>query len=56
MDTAAAPEMLLRAPDSRGGWETIRRLCVALEQHEIKSVRERPLEIDPPGPDSFVIG
>ena len=56
MDTAEAPLMLLRAPDSRGGWETIRRLCAALEQHEIKSVRERPLEVGPPGPDCFVIG
>ena len=55
MDTAPALEMLLRAPDSRAGWETIRRLCAALEEHEIKSL-ERPIEVGPPGPDSFVIG
>jgi hypothetical protein len=56
MDTAAAPEMLLRAPDSRAGWETVRRLCAALEGHEIKALHTRPLEVGPPGPDCFVIG
>jgi hypothetical protein len=56
MDTASAPELLLRAPDSRAGWETVRRLCAALEQHEIKALHPRPLEVGPPGPDSWVIG
>ena len=55
MDTAAAPEVLLRAPDSRAGWETIRRLCAALEEHEIRALHPRPLEVGPIGPDSFVI-
>ena len=56
LDSPAPPDLLLRAVDDPAGWDTLRRLCGALEQHGIKSVRERPLEIGPPGPDCFVIG
>jgi len=56
LDSPAPPDLLLRAPDSRAGWETIRRLCAALEEHEIKALHPRPLEVGPPGPDSWVLG
>ena len=37
MDTAAAPETLLRSPDVAAGWQTVRRLIAALERNEVKA-------------------
>ena len=43
MDTAAAPETLLRSPDTAAGWATVRGVVSALETHQIKSLA-RPIE------------
>ena len=57
MDAAAAPETLLRAPDTAAGWKTVHDVVRALEVHKIKSL-ERPIEawdgFD--GANCFVIG
>jgi aryl-alcohol dehydrogenase-like predicted oxidoreductase len=39
----------------RDRFQRVRRLCAAMERHQIKSL-ERPIEVGPPGPDSWVIG
>jgi hypothetical protein len=59
LDSPAPPDLLLRTVDDAPGWDTLRRLCAALERHGVKSVsvQERRLEVGEPGdPDSFVIG
>jgi hypothetical protein len=43
MDSAAAPETLLRSPDTAAGWQTVHDVVRALEVHKIKSL-ERPIE------------
>ena len=43
MDAAAAPETLLRSPDTAAGWQTIRKLIGTLETHGIRSL-VRPIE------------
>jgi hypothetical protein len=43
MDAAAAPETLLRSPDTATGWQTVKGVVNALEVHKIKSL-ERPIE------------
>jgi hypothetical protein len=48
MDSGDEPDLLLRVADSTDGWETLRRLISALEQHEIKSLC-RPIEAGEPG-------
>ena len=55
LDSPAPPDLLLRTGDDPPGWDTLRRLCGALEQHGIKALHPRPLEVGPPGPDSWVI-
>jgi hypothetical protein len=56
MDTAAAPETLLRSPDDQNGWQVMRRLIGALERNGIKSLA-RPIAVGEPGdPDCWVIG
>ena len=58
MDTAAAPETLLRSPDVAAGWQTVRRLIAALERNAIKSL-QRPIEVGGPsvdGDNCWVIG
>ena len=44
-DNAGAPETILRSHDDATGWDTVRRLCSALERNEIKTLRPRPVEI-----------
>jgi hypothetical protein len=57
MDAAAAPETLLRSPDTAAGWDTVRRLIAALETHGIRSL-VRPIEAwdGYDGANGFVIG
>jgi hypothetical protein len=57
MDTAAAPETLLRSPDTAAGWKTVHDVVRALEVHQIKSL-ERPIEAwdGYDGANGFVIG
>ena len=56
MDCADEPELLLRAADSKEGWDWVRRLVLALERDEIKSLQPRPLELrGGSGPNGFVI-
>ena len=57
MDAAAAPETLLRSPDTAAGWATVRGVVRALEVRGVKSLA-RPIEawdgFD--GENGFVIG
>jgi hypothetical protein len=55
LDSPALPDLLLQTVDGAAGWDTLHRLCAALERHEIKALHPRPLEVGPPGPDCFVI-
>jgi hypothetical protein len=57
LDRPAPPDLLLRAVDDPAGWATLRRLCSALEQNEIKALHPRPIEVGTPGDDNaWVIG
>jgi hypothetical protein len=55
MDSPAASQTLLRAPDSEAGWELAARFIGALERYEVKSLM-RPILVGEPGqPDAWIV-
>ena len=55
MDGVENPQTILRSPDTAAGWSTTHKLIAAMETHEVRSL-QRPIEVGPPVPDTFVIG
>jgi hypothetical protein len=45
MDSTSPPEQIVRFADTAEGWDTLRRLCGALERNGIRSMHPRPVEV-----------